>query len=1004
MPSTSPAACPDAVAAATHDNGLTDTQLADAYRAGALYQQGDDGSGQHIAVYELEPFLRADIARFDTCYFGAAHARSMLRRLHVHEVGGGQPYGTGRGEANLDVEDLSALAPGAQIDVYAAPQTDALGQYAAIVDSDSDRIVTTSWGECEQAAQVGDRGLQQAENLLFEQAAAQGQTVFAAAGDSGSDDCAAGAAPSAHANPLSVDDPASQPFVVAVGGTAIDDTGTPDSSGPPLEHAWNDGTAYGAGGGGISNSWTMPVWQRDARVPGVALPGSSAYGDANRLETETGYAPGFCESATHGGDAPCRLVPDVSAQADEFTGGLTVYSHADRSRHNPSGWTTTGGTSSAAPIWAATLALVNASPACSLSARTRDGVGFAAPLLYEVASDPASYAASLTDVRTGNNDVYGLDNGRVFRAGSGYDLATGLGSPQLTGADGTPGLASYLCEAAAARSAPSVRSLTPARGPARGGGRLVIRGNGFSAAGRSQVASVQVGIRRVGAGAIHVLGPHRLTLSLPSAAAAVPRSTSAAESGYGAVDVIVTLRDGESSAGNPRSMFRYVRVRKGTTVPTVGTLAPYGGRARGGGRVAILGAGFHAITSVTFGGVPATSVRVHGSDRITVMAPARSPRTRCSPLPSHGVYRRENAGNDVCQVQVRVHERGRVSPAATIRAPLEGLQLKDALGDLLAYDGCHCETAPASDEYDYLPQPRIEAVAIGGGTLQADEHGGTLVVVRGSGLNALDLDWADFGNPHSFAAERTDYLYATGTELVLRAPARAITTGRLAVRLSVRSLAGQSNGRTVTYAGVPVISSVVNTANPRNLNGLYGGPDTGQTPLAIHGTGMSGQVIGLEFVGQGAHSFSFGTQYRVRAHSDRVLDVDTVAENPGVVAVEPCTVTGCTKAGTGNLFWLYPQGTPSVNGVTPDSGPAAGGTATQITGANLSCPISVQFGTVAAPAMTPVKTILGCGSSQSLTATAPAGAAGQTVPVTVQTAESFYTGSTPLSVASFSYR
>jgi hypothetical protein len=239
---------------------------------------------------------------------------------------------------------------------------------------------------------------------------------------------------------------------------------------------------------------------------------------------------------------------------------------------------------------------------------------------------------------------------------------------------------------------------------------------------------------------------------------------------------------------------------------------------------------------------------------------------------------------------------------------------------------------------------------------------------------------------------------------VLRAPARALTPSRRVVGFSVRSLAGQSNARPVTYAGVPVITRVVNRSNPRNLGGLYGGPDTGQTPLAIHGRGMSGQVIGLEFVGQGTRSFSFGTQYRARAHGDRLLDADTVAENPGVVAVEPCTVTGCTPAGAHNLFWLYPQGTPRVTAVTPASGPAAGGTATQIAGANLSCPLSVQFGTAAATAVTAVKTVLGCGSSQSLTATAPPGTAGQTVPVTVQTAESFYTGTGPQSVASFSYR
>jgi hypothetical protein len=1002
---TAPVACPDASAAASADNGLTDSQLADAYGAGELYQQGDDGGGQRIAVYELEPFLQADVAHFDSCYFGAAQAAQMMRLLQVHEIGGGQPYGTGNGEANLDVEDLSALAPAAQIDVYVAPQTDALGEYATIVDSDRDRIVTTSWGNCEQAAQVGDPGLQQAENLLFEQAAAQGQTVFAAAGDSGSDDCAGGVAPSSHENPLSVDDPASQPYVVGVGGTAIDDTGDLNPPTQPLEHAWNDGTAYGAGGGGISGSWTMSAWQREAQVPGIALPGSAAYREADALEDETGYAPGFCESAGRADGAPCRLVPDVSAQADEFTGGVTVYSRADRSHHDPSGWTTTGGTSSAAPIWAASLALVNASSACSQSARTRDGVGFAAPLLYAVASDPASYAASFTDVRTGDNDAYGLSDGRDFRAGRGYDLATGLGSPLLAGAGGAPGLATYLCEAAASRPAPSVRSLSPAQGPARGGGRLTIRGSDFTAAGRSRVASVQVGTRRIGASAITFRGPHTLVLTLPSAAVAVPPHSGEGERGEGAADVIVTLRDGESSASGPRSVFRYARQSAGTALPTVGMLAPYGGPTGGGGVVTILGAGFHDVTAVTFGGVPATDVRVRTADRITVVPPARGARTRCAPLPRHGAYRGENARNDVCQVQLRVHEHGRVSAAATIRAPLEGPQLKNALGDVRAYQGCHCETAPASDEYDYLPRPRIDSVAVGGSaTAQADEHGGTLVVVHGAGLNALDLDWADFGNPLSFASQRTDYVYASGTELVLRAPAHPITAGRLTVPFSVRSLAGQSDAAGLVYAGVPVITSVVNTTDARNLSGLYGGPDTGSTPLAIHGRGMSGQVIGLEFVGQGRRSFSFGTQYRSRARGNGLLEADTVAENPGVVAVEACTVSGCTKAGSHNLFWLYPQGTPSVSAVAPDSGPAAGGTGTEISGANLSCPLSVLFGGVPSPSVTTVRTILSCGSSQSLAATAPAGTTGESVPVTVQTAESFYTGSEPQSSASFSYR
>ena len=91
-----------------------------------MYGAGDLGAGQHIALYELEPFQASDVKTFDTCYFGASAASEMQRRLHVIRVDGGQPAGPGSGESILDVEDLSAIAPGASIDVYegASPSAD----------------------------------------------------------------------------------------------------------------------------------------------------------------------------------------------------------------------------------------------------------------------------------------------------------------------------------------------------------------------------------------------------------------------------------------------------------------------------------------------------------------------------------------------------------------------------------------------------------------------------------------------------------------------------------------------------------------------------------------------------------------------------------------------------------------------------------------------------------------------------------------------------------------
>ena len=1001
-----PRPCTAASTDAVKNNGLTDDAVAGAYGAGGLYSAGDTGAGQHIAVYELEPFLRSDVRTFDSCYFGSARATAMMGRLHVIGVDGGAPYGTGSGEASLDVEDLSALAPGATIDVYVGPSAnayDSLDEYAQIVDQDRDHVVSTSWGLCESAMQRGAPGEQEAENLLFEQAAAQGQTIFAAAGDSGSDDCSGHGhtGSGSGSNPVAVDDPASQPYVVGVGGTAITDA-TP---GHVTEHAWNDGAAYGAGGGGISNDWTMTAWQRATRVRGLALPGGHAWNAGVHLQQEAGFAGGYCDRpATGGAGTPCRLVPDVSAQADEFTGAITIYSREYvNARHHQNGWSTVGGTSSAAPIWAASLALIDASPACAAAGESARGVGFAAPLLYEIASDPAHDAASFTDVRTGNNDLYGLDDGHVYSAEPGYDLATGLGSPILSGATGTAGLADSACALAASGPRPTVSAITPRAGSVAGGQRLTIHGSGFMSGGRPRVADVQIGSERIPAAAVHVLGAHTITLRTPTARRALPPASSG--DGSAAADVIVSLRDGASSAPGAGSVYRFIDTHAAaTSVPTVQEISPVGGFSGGGGTVTIRGSGFDHATAVTVGGVRVANFRVRSSEEITVAAPPRSARTRCAALPHRGVYRGDTAANDICQVYVRVLGAHGPSPTAAIRPPLEGSTATDSSGVPRRASTCHCEVAQAADEYDYVPRPRIASVSTDDGPLAlADEHGGTVLTIHGSGLNPLTLAYADFGDPHLYASESQSTVYETGTEIQIRAPRRAVSAGPARVPFSVRTLGGRSAPRTVTYAGVPAITRVVNADNPRNLGGLYGGLDTGGTPLRVSGRGLDAQVLYLVYLQPGNQPFSVGTQYRFGFDREHGLTTTTVAENPAIVDLEACTVTGCTPTGTHNRFWLYAAGIPSVTAVTPSTGPAGGGTVATISGENLGCAISASFGATAATSITRSKTLLSCGSSQRLRATAPPGTAGQSVPVTVQTAESFYTGSAPVSVGSFSY-
>src|SRR5271166_5940910 len=99
-----PSAC-SAAQTATTTQGITDDEVAQAYGADGLYGAGDLGSGQTVAVYELEPFAITDVSAFDECYFNADHTSN----ISVTDVDGGAGPGYGTGEAVLDVENISAL-------------------------------------------------------------------------------------------------------------------------------------------------------------------------------------------------------------------------------------------------------------------------------------------------------------------------------------------------------------------------------------------------------------------------------------------------------------------------------------------------------------------------------------------------------------------------------------------------------------------------------------------------------------------------------------------------------------------------------------------------------------------------------------------------------------------------------------------------------------------------------------------------------------------------------
>jgi subtilase family serine protease len=349
-------------------------------------------------LLELADYRSADVTRYQDCYGTAASVARVA-------VDGGATIGLGTFETTADIEDVAGLAPYAAISVFEAPDTTAgdLADLSAIVNSDSAAVASTSWGDCEpDVIAASGVGYLQAENTLLQTAAAQGQTVLAASGDSGSEACN----PVDGSDAVSVDDPAAQPYVTAVGGTEWSGTGP-----SRLESAWDQ--FQGATGGGYSAIWAQPDWQTG---PGV------------------GAAPGDPCGASSGA---CREVPDVAALAGTpfYVFYCTAGDCADTR-----GWSTGSGTSFAAPLWAALVTLT--AGGCGAGR-----LGFLDPTLYALAASRGG-AHDFRDVTIGDNDFTKTYEPPKWLATAGYDPVTGLGTPVASNGAGR-GLVAGLCAAVA---------------------------------------------------------------------------------------------------------------------------------------------------------------------------------------------------------------------------------------------------------------------------------------------------------------------------------------------------------------------------------------------------------------------------------------------------------------------------------------------------------------------------------------------------------------------------
>lgn len=377
--------CPAAQPGPTHSYYVPG-QVQSAYNLRGLYNAGFQGQGQSVALLELDDYYASDIGAYTHCYGGAS---VPISRILVNG-GTGAPPGFTAIEVELDMELVLSSAPKlAGLRVYEALNDSAgyIADWSQIIN-DAVPVVSTSWGSCESDAFA--QSVYTQENTLFQTAALQGQTIFAASGDSGTNDCLN--------STKSVDDPASQPYVTGVGGTSL-------SLGPGniygSEDVWKN--TYGAGGGGVSSLWTMPGYQS---------------GDSHTIYADSSSVP--CGAP---GGSYCREVPDVSFNADPGV-GYPIYCAVVTSCGSGSTWVIVGGTSAGSPMWAAMTALMN-------EKLLHDGyfnVGFLNGDLYSIDQllHSTSYANDFHDMTSGDNDT--IDNTLVYSARADYDMASGLGS------------------------------------------------------------------------------------------------------------------------------------------------------------------------------------------------------------------------------------------------------------------------------------------------------------------------------------------------------------------------------------------------------------------------------------------------------------------------------------------------------------------------------------------------------------------------------------------------
>jgi subtilase family serine protease len=396
--------------------------VANRYNINPLYRTGINGKGSTVGIATLADFIPADAY----AYWSAIGLPVKPDRItQVHVDGGGPLSGpAGSGETSLDVEQSGGMAPWADIIVYDAPNTDA-GFFdvfnRAVSDNQVDSL-SVSWGSPEifyfpqLNGGVDFTAELRAFHQVFLEAAAQGISMFAASGDSGAYDTVrslGGSLTDPVPPPLSVDAPASDPFITSAGGTTVPFSYS-FSGGPTAtltrESVWGwdyiasyfqtnfgvdltDAVFASGGGGGVSVFWRLPRYQQFTN------------GIRRSEKNQTLLFPPFDNHYTLPAKYRGRNEPDVSLNADPET-GYSLVSSLD----GPGLQTFFGGTSFVAPQLNGISAL--------LTQATHGRVGFWNPQLYAL-QNIFGYGpfSAFNDIRSGDNWFY--DGAARYEPGAG---------------------------------------------------------------------------------------------------------------------------------------------------------------------------------------------------------------------------------------------------------------------------------------------------------------------------------------------------------------------------------------------------------------------------------------------------------------------------------------------------------------------------------------------------------------------------------------------------------